>query len=351
MKWGEGLLLASLLLTLGAQFFFLPSGEKGGGRASAAWREQEEAVRQRVQRLGGVHRKDLMARVRRDPALGLRFDLAALVLVAISVGVLIQWARILVRLIRRRPPAPPLGSPSPPAWGLRGIARLIGCIVLVAQTSVLLERAALRFSHPPGLDLHVLTLANTLLVDAVALIGCFWFFRSAASGGAPWRLPLSVPWREVRFSLGSYITCVPLFLLLLTAMTVVLRVLKVEPPPQALFTLYMFEERAAVVRLLLALAVGVGPIAEELFFRGLIYRWLRHRVGIGPGLLASAFLFALLHTDLIAFVPILALGLLFGWVYERTGSLAAPVAVHIFHNGAMLYLASLVKLISSPGQA
>jgi len=345
------LLLASLVLAAGAQFFLFPSGARGGGRASAAWKEQEEAVRQRVQRLGAVDRQDLMARIRRDRALGLRFNLAAGVLFAIIVGVGVQWVRILVRLIQRRPLAPPLGSPSPPAWGLRGIGRLTLCILLVAQVSVILERAFLRILHPPWLDLHVLTLANTLLVDGVALIGGFWFFRSGWAARPPWRSPLAVPWGKVRFSLGSYLTCVPLFLLLLTVMTLVLRALKVEPPPQALFTMYMFEERGAVVRLLLGLAVLVGPVAEEVFFRGLIYRWLRHRVGVWPGLLTSSFLFALLHTDWVAFVPILALGLLFGWVYERTGSLAAPAAVHIFHNGAMLYLASLVKLISSLGEA
>ncbi len=42
-------------------------------------------------------------------------------------------------------------------------------------------------------------------------------------------------------------------------------------------------------------------------------------------------------------------GLLFGWVYERTGSLAAPIAIHIFHNGGMLFVASVVKSLVAQG--
>ena len=98
---------------------------------------------------------------------------------------------------------------------------------------------------------------------------------------------------------------------------------------------------------LLLLAVVAGPIAEELFFRGLLYGCLRVRLGVWRGLWSTAFLFAFLHTDPVAFLPILGLGLLFGWVYEKTGSLAASMAVHIFHNAGMLTVASLVKAIAS----
>ena len=91
------------------------------------------------------------------------------------------------------------------------------------------------------------------------------------------------------------------------------------------------------------LVTVAGPAAEELFFRGLLYGWLRTKIGVGRGLLFSAVLFALLHTDPVAFFPILGLGILFGWVYEKTGSLTAPVSIHLLHNAGMMAVASLVK--------
>lgn len=342
----DWLLVSAVLLTAGIQTFVVPSDSNGKGRASAAWQEQETGVKERIQKVT-ANRERLTARIRQDRSLWLRFRLGGLAVLAVFLGALLQWLRIGLRLIRRCPPALPLGSPSPPAWGFRGILRVSLITALVIQGSTALERVALRSFRPAWLDLHVLALANTLLVDAVAVLGAFWLFRRGGLAAPTLRGLRALPWEKIRFSVGSYITCVPLFLILLTAMAVVLRLLGIEPPPQALFTIYMSEDRGAVLRLLLLLAVLAGPAAEEIFFRGLVYRWLRFRVGVWPGLLASAFLFALLHTDPVAFPPILGLGLLFGWVYERTGSLAAPIAIHMLHNGAMLYLVSLVKGISA----
>ena len=147
----------------------------------------------------------------------------------------------------------------------------------------------------------------------------------------------------------AYVMAIPFFILLLMAISWVLSSFRIQAPPQPIFTLYLSEQRTAVVRVLLLLAVVTGPVAEELFFRGFLYGWLRQRLGVARGLLLSAFLFAILHMDPVAFLPILGLGLLFGWVYERTGSLAAPIAVHVFHNGGMLFIASVIKgLIASP---
>ena len=77
----------------------------------------------------------------------------------------------------------------------------------------------------------------------------------------------------------------------------------------------------------------VGPLVEEIFFRGLLFRaYLRTR---GPILAyaLSATLFALLHLNLAALPPILVLGLLLAWLYQRTGSLTPSVIAHAFNNG------------------
>ena len=81
------------------------------------------------------------------------------------------------------------------------------------------------------------------------------------------------------------------------------------------------------------LAGGVlAPIAEELFFRGFVFRsYLRTR---GPlvayGL--SSLLFASLHLNLPALLPILALGLIFCWAYQQTGSIVPSMVGHTVNN-------------------
>ncbi|MFY9398244.1 MAG: CPBP family intramembrane glutamic endopeptidase [Desulfomonilia bacterium] len=74
----------------------------------------------------------------------------------------------------------------------------------------------------------------------------------------------------------------------------------------------------------------IGPFAEELFFRGLIYAWLRDRMPVLPAVVVSALLFAGMHGF---FSPVqLAGGLLFAGIYEWRKSIWAPWVVHAAGN-------------------
>ena len=96
----------------------------------------------------------------------------------------------------------------------------------------------------------------------------------------------------------------------------------------------------------LALAVCLGaPIVEEVMYRGIAQETLDRLTGRrwGSIVLVSA-VFAVMHMevarpDAIAGLFVLALGL--GWVYERTGRLAASIAMHAAFNIGNLALASL----------
>jgi hypothetical protein len=89
--------------------------------------------------------------------------------------------------------------------------------------------------------------------------------------------------------------------------------------------------------------VILAPVAEELFFRGVVYNaWLREG---GPryALVGSAVLFAVIHLSLVAIVPIFLLGLALAWIYRRTANLLAPIAMHATVNGISVALALLVR--------
>jgi membrane protease YdiL (CAAX protease family) len=88
----------------------------------------------------------------------------------------------------------------------------------------------------------------------------------------------------------------------------------------------------------------LAPIAEELYFRGFVFRsYFRTR---GPlvayGL--TSLLFSTLHFNLQALVPILVLSVIFCWVYRRTGSILPSIVGHAVNNSAafgMLYFTSV----------
>ena len=88
--------------------------------------------------------------------------------------------------------------------------------------------------------------------------------------------------------------------------------------------------------------VIVAPIAEEIFFRGVVFNaWLRE-YGFWVALIGSSLIFALIHVSLYAFLPILMLALILGYVYHQTRSLLTVIAVHATFNAistALLFLA------------
>jgi membrane protease YdiL (CAAX protease family) len=91
--------------------------------------------------------------------------------------------------------------------------------------------------------------------------------------------------------------------------------------------------------------VGIlGPIAEEVFFRGFVLPGLIKRFGIGRSLLISSLVFGLFHIDPGAIVPTFALGLALGWVYLKTGSIWPAMFAHGLHNTVAVLVAKYVTI-------
>lgn len=87
--------------------------------------------------------------------------------------------------------------------------------------------------------------------------------------------------------------------------------------------------RAAAVVVQVAL---LSPLAEELAFRGLLYRGLRQAFRPMSAALISAAVFALMHGSFGQTLWAFLLGGLLAFLYEQTRSLTAPVVAHALFN-------------------
>lgn len=89
----------------------------------------------------------------------------------------------------------------------------------------------------------------------------------------------------------------------------------------------------------LALLVGavVPAICEEAAFRGYVLSNLRP-LGRGTAVVLTGILFGLMHLSLIRALPLIALGLLFSAVVERTGSIIPGMVAHFLNNATALTL-------------
>ena len=80
----------------------------------------------------------------------------------------------------------------------------------------------------------------------------------------------------------------------------------------------------------------VTPISEELLFRGFVLQGLLKSMGPGPAVVASALVFAALHLEPGAIIPIFFTGIALGWLFVRTGSLWVCIAAHAGQNSLAL---------------
>ncbi len=91
----------------------------------------------------------------------------------------------------------------------------------------------------------------------------------------------------------------------------------------------------------------LGPVAEEFFFRGVIYGYLRSW-GVGWALLGSTAAFAAAHS--FSGVPVTQIigGLAFAVAYEIEKNLMVPIVVHVLGNTVLFVIALGARAVCMP---
>jgi len=100
--------------------------------------------------------------------------------------------------------------------------------------------------------------------------------------------------------------------------------------------------RSPLQAVLVVGAVVVTPaVCEETLFRGWLMGTLRRRLAVAPALVAQAVLFALFHMSPLSIVALVVVGFYLGWLFERTGTLVAPMIAHGLYNATLIWVTNL----------
>lgn len=95
-------------------------------------------------------------------------------------------------------------------------------------------------------------------------------------------------------------------------------------------------------KLLVALIVFalIGPLGEEVFFRGVLQLKLKDW-GLSPvkSIWAAATIFSLVHFQFYGFIPRLLLGALFGYLFLWCGNIWIPIVAHVINNALFILTA------------
>ncbi|NNC88212.1 MAG: CPBP family intramembrane metalloprotease [Akkermansiaceae bacterium] len=98
--------------------------------------------------------------------------------------------------------------------------------------------------------------------------------------------------------------------------------------------------------LLVAAACIVAPLAEELVFRGYIYPSVKRFTDPVFATLFTSLFFAVVHLNAASVLPLFVLAILLTVVYEMSGSLWAPIAVHFGFNAVTVVVNFVMRFVS-----
>lgn len=277
--------------------------------------------------------------------LALLFSLASmLILATILLGLFIDGILLSYRFSNRSPDIRTFEH-GPVKWNALDIGRVVVLFLFFGYSFVITEAGLARF-FPILKEDNFRMVLNSSVLDVLAIVFIIYFVvgqykEKLTSVG----LSLKNFAKNVFYGITGYIATVPLLIAALVAITFLIKITGYVPEQQPVVELFFKEKNTAFLIYSGIFASVVGPIIEELFFRGFMYPAFKKYIGVFWSMVITAAIFASLHTNVVGFVPIMILGILLAYLYEKTGTLVAPAAVHMIHNLSMVFLVFLIKQI------
>lgn len=184
-----------------------------------------------------------------------------------------------------------------------------------------------------------LMLLHTVIAHFIAFGLIYWTLKR--EGGvlrdAGFRKPDNL-FKEIGYGWAGYLGIVPFFALILIVVVAITKFFNYDPQAHPLVNVFLDDQPGAskLIIFSLFLAIVMGPIFEEIFFRGFCYPIFRQRFGRLPAMVITSSIFAFIHDNTFAFWPIFVLGMGLCYVYDKRASLIPSITLHITHNALFI---------------
>ena len=235
--------------------------------------------------------------------------------------------------------APP--SPVPPlsGWATAGWAVLAFFAWLAAEALVLIVFLARWFARNPGIPVDVDRVAhNGYVVSIAAIVSMAVQCAVVVLAVRRARQPVAEYLGLVRRPhVREVVFCLVSVTVLLVASDLLSWTIGHDLVPPFMVKVYEAtrDAGAPAVLFLLIAAVVAAPIGEEIMFRGFLFRgWSASPLGVAATIVVTSAIWAGIHVqyDWYGVVQVFCLGLLFGWVRARSGSILLTMMMHALCN-------------------
>lgn len=212
---------------------------------------------------------------------------------------------------------------------------LFGIIALVVSISILILLPGANYMDGMIADQpSILFSIGAAFLEAFALLLGVYVFgirRNKIRWSALGIQPISRNWILISVTLG--LLAIPISALI----TFTVQNLFNLPAENPQLPFLISDDLSPASMFLMVLLIGlIIPVAEELFFRGVLYKWLRHRFGLLIGSIVSSIIFGIVHGNTIVASTAFVLGIILALAYEYSGSLWSSILMHAINNGVQL---------------
>ena len=90
--------------------------------------------------------------------------------------------------------------------------------------------------------------------------------------------------------------------------------------------------------ILIVVTAVIAPFCEEVYFRGFLYPAFKKSFGVAIGIFLSSLLFALAHLEIYSFLPIMIIGWILAYLFEKTKSIFTAIFLHAAYNLILILL-------------
>jgi len=254
----------------------------------------------------------------------------------------------LKRLFSKQELVPASGQSLNILWGA---AEVVKAIILFFSFGISfnLILSLLKFLFFRQADVSWLVILHTSILDITTVFVMVFLIKKSGAGlwdlfGFTFR---KIPFREIWMGIRTYCVVLPIFMMILLILIFIANKMSYEPPAHPLVEILLKDKTTPswIVVYSLFVACIVGPVVEEIFFRGFFYPALRKYLGVSWTMLLTAVFFAVVHENIFSFLPILFLGFVLCYLYEKRSGLLACITLHMIHNVAFLMYFFLMKSI------
>ena len=235
------------------------------------------------------------------------------------------------------PPAPKAGeNPVWSGWDVLQIAGLTLLMLILAQ--LLVAPAMLRFAYPHANWMDVAQKpVSALLAQLLTYMVVGLYMMVLVQGKYRARFSEAIRWNWPGIA-GVSFAGIGVLMLALDFLGRFLPMPKTTPFDQ-------FFARPSDAYLTVVFAVSLGPLMEELFFRGFLYPVLARRLGAAGGIVLTALPFGLMHylqyRSWSAVLIVVLVGVVLTTVRAMTKSVASSFLAHVGYNGALMMITAV----------